>query len=539
MRCRARNFGLSVLLALAWPSSALADDLNACGHADGEARIAACGRAIQLGRARHAELAWVHGRRGDAYADIGDFDLAMADFEAALRIDPKYAEGYNGRGRVYLARKDEDRALGEFETAIRLDPKNPWPHNNSGVAYFAKGDTTHAIAEYGEAIRIDPTIVWPHVNRGEIYFRMGDTDHALADFQAAVRLDPKIAAGHYWLANVYREKGDKDRALAEASEAVQLEPRNVAAFDVRGYVNHVMGDEDRALADYAEAIRLDPNSPWPRNERATSYRARGEKTLALADYNEAIRLNPKFAYAYFDRGDLYRSEGDNLNALAVFEAALRWLPEGDRLKSDTTSRIAALKAAVAPAPAPIVAVAPASRPIPAQRRVALVIGNSDYKNAALVNPTHDADFVGESLRKIGFDVTEVKNADFAAFDSAVTAFVAKEDHADIALFYFAGHGSAINGDDLRPRNYLMTTSADMKLASDAMLRRDGVTLDEVINRISGPVKVTLAFVDACRNDPFHRGGGDRGFEPNRDRGRPRGPSPPTPPCVRVRTRRFG
>jgi uncharacterized caspase-like protein len=59
----------------------------------------------------------------------------------------------------------------------------------------------------------------------------------------------------------------------------------------------------------------------------------------------------------------------------------------------------------------------------------------------------------------------------------------------------------------------MATSADLRATSDALLRRDGVTIDEVIRRISAPAKVTLAFVDACRSDPFHRGAGDRGFEP--------------------------
>ena len=117
------------------------------------------------------------------------------------------------------------------------------------------------------------------------------------------------------------------------------------------------------------------------------------------------------------------------------------------------------------------------------------------------------------LRNAGFDVTEVKNADFPAFDSALTQFAQKEEHADIALFYFAGHGFALKGDDLRPRNYLMSTSADIAAKSDALLRRDGMTIDEIIDRISGPAKVTIAFVDACRNDPFHRGAGDRGFEP--------------------------
>jgi type II secretory pathway pseudopilin PulG len=156
---------------------------------------------------------------------------------------------------------------------------------------------------------------------------------------------------------------------------------------------------------------------------------------------------------------------------------------------------------------------PADGAVDRRRRVALVIGNSDYKNAVLKNPTVDADLVSAMLRNAGFDVTEVKNADFAAFDSALTQFAQKEEHADIALFYFAGHGFALKGDDLRPRNYLMSTSADIAAKSDALLRRDGMTIDEIIDRISGPAKVTIAFVDACRNDPFHRGSGDRAFEP--------------------------
>lgn len=158
----------------------------------------------------------------------------------------------------------------------------------------------------------------------------------------------------------------------------------------------------------------------------------------------------------------------------------------------------------------------APQPIPVavvDRRVALVIGNSNYKNAALTNPTRDADLVSASLRKAGFDVIEVKDADFAKFDAALTRFVAEEEGADIALFYFAGHGFALAGDDLRPRNYLMATSADMNATSDAMLRREGFSIDEIVNRISKPAKVTLAFIDACRNDPFHRGSGERGFEP--------------------------
>jgi len=497
MRARVQGIGICLLLILAGPASAAVGALDICAHAERQARIAACSSAIESGQAAGHDLVLAYSRRGHAYVDTHDLDRAMADFEAAIRLDPNFFDGYNGRGRVYHARGDDVRALGEYEIAIRLDPKSPWPHNNRGVAYFALGDTVRAIADYGEAIRLDPGIFWPHANRGEIHWRMGDLDHALADYEEVVRLEPKNAVGHNGLSLVYRGEGDNDRALAESNEAVSLDPQNSVAYDIRGFVYHAKRDEDRALADYGEAIRLDPKNPWPHHDRGLSYFARGEKTLALADYDEAIRLNPKLAYAYFQRGDLYRDQGDLGRALSEFQTALRLLPEGDRLKSAVVSRIAALQATA----------------VSAERRVALVIGNADYKNAALVNPTNDADLVSASLRKIGFDVTEVKNADFAAFEDALTTFVAKEDRPDIALFYFAGHGFAINGDDLRPRNYLMTTSADMSSKSDAYLRRDGVTLDEVINRISAPAKVTLAFVDACRNDPFHRGTSDRGFAP--------------------------
>jgi len=78
------------------------------------------------------------------------------------------------------------------------------------------------------------------------------------------------------------------------------------------------------------------------------------------------------------------------------------------------------------------------------------------------------------------------------------------------LLYFAGHGFAMS-DGLQHRNYLMSISADLRSTSEAVLRADGMTLDDVIDRISSSAKVTLAFVDACRSDPFHRGGG-RGFE---------------------------
>jgi TPR repeat protein len=155
----------------------------------------------------------------------------------------------------------------------------------------------------------------------------------------------------------------------------------------------------------------------------------------------------------------------------------------------------------------------AASPALADKRVALIIGNSDYKGAPLDNPTKDADIVAASLGAIGFSAKVLKNADLDAFDAAVNAFADTAKGADIALFYFAGHGFTVN-DGIRPVSMLLSTSANVTASSERVLRAGGLALDDISGSLAGRAKVTLIFVDACRNDPRVAraiGGQGRGF----------------------------
>src|SRR5271168_3862191 len=151
----------------------------------------------------------------------------------------------------------------------------------------------------------------------------------------------------------------------------------------------------------------------------------------------------------------------------------------------------------------------------ADKRVARIVGNGDYRGAALGNPTFDADLVAASLQSIGFVVKVVKNADLGTFDRAVTAFAEDAQGAEVALFYFAGHGFTVN-EGVRPASLLMSTSADVTSSSDRVLRSGGIALDEIVSALAGKAQATLVFVDACRNDPRLTrsvGGQARGFAP--------------------------
>jgi uncharacterized caspase-like protein len=142
----------------------------------------------------------------------------------------------------------------------------------------------------------------------------------------------------------------------------------------------------------------------------------------------------------------------------------------------------------------VVAIAPAH----AQRRVALVIGNSAYQHTPpLTNPRHDASDVVAALRKHGFEVIEGFDLDKAAFDKKLREFADALRGATAALFYYAGHGLQVEG-----QNYLMPV--DAKLSTPAALDFEMVRLDLVHRSMEREAATSILFVDACRNNPLVR-----------------------------------
>jgi tetratricopeptide (TPR) repeat protein len=288
----------------------LTADRDTCLEKVGEEAISACTRAINSHHWQGHELAVAYTKRGDAYRASHDSGHALADYNEAIRLDPKYTSAYNGRGIVYDDKKDYDRALADYNEAIGLDPKYAPAYSNRALVYYANKDYDRAFADLNERIRLDPKYALAYINRGAVYVNKKDYDSALADFNEAIRLNPNDASAYYNRGATYSDKKDYDRALADYSEAIRLDA-DTAAYDARGYVYYIKKNYDRALADYNEAIRLDPKyAPTYRN-RGIVYRAKNDNDRALADFNEAIRLDPNFAAAYYSRGLAKKANGNS------------------------------------------------------------------------------------------------------------------------------------------------------------------------------------------------------------------------------------
>ena len=130
------------------------------------------------------------------------------------------------------------------------------------------------------------------------------------------------------------------------------------------------------------------------------------------------------------------------------------------------------------------------------KRVALVIGNSAYRNVpVLPNPANDAAEVAAALKRLGFTVALITNASFDEMRRSLIAVGRDAASADMAVVYFAGHGTEISGE-----NWLIPIDAELKRDADA--ENEAVSLRSVMLQVSNTTSLGLVILDACRNNPF-------------------------------------
>jgi hypothetical protein len=143
-------------------------------------------------------------------------------------------------------------------------------------------------------------------------------------------------------------------------------------------------------------------------------------------------------------------------------------------------------------------------PAGAAKRVALVIGNNDYKNVPkLQKAVNDARTMGDALKQLGFSVMLAENQTRQAFSETLLAFDRAVEAGDTAFFFYAGHGFEIAG-----QNFLLPTDVPAATEGQEELVRDASVLaDRVIERLQNKkVRTAILVFDACRNNPFERAG---------------------------------
>src|SRR5665647_1951584 len=140
-----------------------------------------------------------------------------------------------------------------------------------------------------------------------------------------------------------------------------------------------------------------------------------------------------------------------------------------------------------------------NEPAFAEKRVALVMGNSAYQNVnRLTNPVNDSGAMSETLKSAGFDVVELRrDLKVNEMRRALRDFSDKVRDADVAVVYYAGHGMEIDG-----TNYVIPVDAVLERDIDAY--DEAVSLDRILTVIEPAKELRLVILDACRDNPFSK-----------------------------------
>lgn len=210
-----------LLLATAAAQAQSVDDAERCASISGNPDLAIqhCTRAIESGRYSGENLFKLHYNRGIEWAAKGDHDRAIADYDAAIRLNPRNSDAYYNRGTAWGNKGDHDRAIADYDVAIKLNPKDPTVYSGRAFELVAKGDLTRALADYDTANQLEPKSAGVLLARGRARFYSGDYLRAVSDLEQSLKLDQNNYTA-LWL-YLARKRGE----MINAEEALDAETR--------------------------------------------------------------------------------------------------------------------------------------------------------------------------------------------------------------------------------------------------------------------------------------------------------------------------
>lgn len=225
--------------------------------------------------------------KGSILWKAGKLEEALKSYDRAVGLNPQNALYWRERGRVYMDKEDYEKALSDLNAALRLAPRDD--------ALFYRGRTRYLKDDYVGALKdLTPCVIlWPDnadnwKERARTYWGLRQYDLAIADYNKSISLKQS--------ADDYKERGDchyafkeVGAALSDYSNAISLDPKNKDLYESRAAVYQVENYWKPAIADRTRVIELDPTA-CSYASRAETYLCFGDATRALADAEKAVSL---------------------------------------------------------------------------------------------------------------------------------------------------------------------------------------------------------------------------------------------------------
>lgn len=184
------------------------------------------------------------------------FDLAIRDYDSAIKLAPNDVDSYINRGNFYCKHGKQDLAIKDYDKVLELDPNNVDAYIGRGNAYTNAANL--AQRDLNKAIELNPNDFRAYMARSIIYLKIGQNNLALEDANKAVELNPNNSEVYNNRGLVYHNLKQYDSALQDYNKALELAPKNFKAYKGRGMVYFDMQEYARAIEELNKCIEIYP-----------------------------------------------------------------------------------------------------------------------------------------------------------------------------------------------------------------------------------------------------------------------------------------
>ncbi len=280
---------------------------------------------------------------GNTFFNTGRYMEALNAFDRAIRIDPMFADAYEGRGSVLYLLERHAEALASYQQAIDLDPQ-------FAQAYFGKGNVLYSLKRLDEALTCqeqaltqDPNLTDASLSKANVLYYLKRFTEALVVYEEVARRDPSCARAYDGMGWALRQLLRREEALAAYKRSIELDSNNPSSYNGMGRTLYRVGRYQEALPFFEQALQCDTTIALIYEFRGDTFYALQQYSEALVDYNRAIELNTTTASAYEGKAKtlwhLHRPE----EALPCFERAIKLNPTLETAYEGKGTVLSALK----------------------------------------------------------------------------------------------------------------------------------------------------------------------------------------------------
>jgi len=256
-------------------------------------------------RVKHPDVAIIALVLANSQAELGKLKEARENYDAAIRLDPNYADAHNTFGRFLVEQGQYDHGIREIRQALKLAPKLPLGYLNLGIGLIRSGQPEPALKALERAISLDDSLLEAHHLYGRQLMTMGRYTEAAESFKRTISRGHRDAIFHARLAQAQTRLNSPQDALASFAKAIHRDPKLAISFGLRALFLQELGRFDEAEQDFRTAIALQPDNGEIYRTFVASYKitpddpllARMERLFADPALGDGNRMHLGFALA--------------------------------------------------------------------------------------------------------------------------------------------------------------------------------------------------------------------------------------------------